>query len=145
MFNPLLTPLLLLLVTGPVPAGDEPRTAGAAVCAGCHTTQADAWSAGPHARALKTLPEARRADAKCVGCHSTGLSPGFQGVQCESCHGPADTHATDRRGRAIGRKGRRFMQVPDAVCHRCHTADAPRQLDLPADRGRVHPLASATP
>lgn len=144
MFNPAATTLLLLLVTGPRPESDDPRLRGAAVCRGCHTEQGDAWAAGPHARALRTLPEARRADARCVGCHTSGLRPALQGVQCESCHGPADTHAT-RRGRAVGRKGKPFMRVPDAVCYMCHTADSPRRLSLPADLSRIHPVKRRTP
>lgn len=139
MFNPVATPLLLLLVAGPTVASDNRRAVGVAVCAGCHATQANAWSAGAHAAALRGLPAARRSDAKCVGCHTTGLSTLLQGVQCESCHGPADTHATNPRGQAVGRKGRPFMTVADAVCFRCHTADAPRRLELPVDRRRIHP------
>ncbi len=137
-----MTSLLLLLIAGPTPASDDPRLAGAAVCAGCHTTQADAWSVGPHAAALRSLPASRRNDAKCVGCHTTGLRPALQGVQCESCHGPADTHAISRTGRATGRKGKPFMRVSDAVCYRCHTSDAPRQLKMPEDRARVHAVAA---
>ena len=143
LFNPAATPLLLLLISGPTAASDDPRLAGAQTCAGCHTTQSDAWAAGRHAAALGRLPSVRQGDAKCIGCHTTGLRPALQGVQCESCHGPADSHATTSGGRAIGRRGRPFMRVPDAVCYRCHTADAPRQLEMPADRARVHPTGAA--
>ncbi len=144
MFNPVATSLLLLVVAGPTPSSDDPRLRGASLCAGCHAPQAEAWAAGPHARAWRGLSAAHRSDARCVGCHTTGMASALQGVQCESCHGPADSHPSAAR---LKRKTTRrpFMRVSDGVCYRCHTADAPRALDMPADRLRVHPPSPSRP
>jgi hypothetical protein len=80
--------------------------AGAQACAACHAEAHKAWSASPHAAAMKTLARSRQQDnPACVGCHSTGRqqggfvsmkkTPQFAGVQCESCHGPSAGHAAN--------------------------------------------------
>lgn len=140
MFNP--TPLLLVVLAPPA-LTDDPRVAGAEACAPCHRDHFDAWRRTPHAAAWERLPAQRRDDLRCVGCHTEGLAEAVRGVQCETCHGPADTHPPERAAAVAVRRGRRFMQVPDAVCFRCHTADAPRDLALPGDRGRIHRVEAA--
>ena len=125
----------------------RPRYAGVAGCT-CHATQEigdafGAWVRSGHARAWVVLQgaQARRvaeavgvegdpqkSDA-CLSCHagaarvdSGAVDPTFRfedGVQCESCHGPAGDHAAARReGRSETRPGLTKPGRDD--CLRCH-------------------------
>ena len=78
------------------------------VCGNCHVGQQGDWEETAHAHAWETLQESGSAQAFCEGCHTVGSrgnlvedeSVGwtatgdvrYQGVQCESCHGPGLTH-----------------------------------------------------
>jgi predicted CXXCH cytochrome family protein len=108
---------------------------------------------------LAASPEGRRADqvgtvmpaeeaADCFACHATGVVRTSQGpdimrlepgVQCESCHGPGETHVAEARGR--GGKGN--LRLPagsgsgahDAVdlmnaCAGCHRATPPEGVEM---------------
>jgi hypothetical protein len=104
-------------------------------CRRCHGEQYGSWQATPHARAFaaldRPLPGKPKAEA-CVSCHATGYgqggfqpdpsSPDFRStpagtpdlvnVQCEACHMQGTLHK--RTGR---------VEVAEAVCRRCHTAE----------------------
>ena len=78
---------------------------GSTACAGCHAEQHTQWRSTPHAHAWKTLQEENRAaDLDCFSCHATGathpqgpqhpaqVTPQYEGVGCEDCHGPGREH-----------------------------------------------------
>jgi peroxiredoxin len=115
---------------------------GADACQSCHEAQHEAWKASSHATAMATLTteEAREhaADAatnvSCVRCHATAEASGpppselshfllEEGVGCESCHGPGETHVAAEGGTgnivALGEDCP--VCVLEALCTRCHT------------------------
>jgi hypothetical protein len=77
---------------------------GVDACAPCHKEIVDQWRMTLHAQAYNTLVKEHKSFyPRCVICHTTGLNypTGFQisdpdrwlsGVQCESCHGPGESH-----------------------------------------------------
>lgn len=138
--------------------GDGGKFMGTKLCRACHTTkksgaQFKIWSKGPHAKAHQALLSdegKKRASAKnvakpeedknCLQCHSPLatlpkelLSPKAQvseGVGCEICHGPAETHVA-REKEALKKRTsvppdqRALLKVSDpekkvALCARCH-------------------------
>jgi 2',3'-cyclic-nucleotide 2'-phosphodiesterase (5'-nucleotidase family) len=102
---------------------------GSDTCAACHTQAFFWWRQTPHGRAFDSLiARGRQLDLDCIGCHVTGYDkPGgstvarldhFQGVGCESCHGPGSSHADNPQAtRTIQRT------VPEPICLSCHDAD----------------------
>jgi len=80
---------------------------GSEKCAQCHTQEHERWKASPHARAFETLEAKQSADNKeCQACHTTGFEQkggfpeggaAFQGVGCESCHGPGGNHVAQAK------------------------------------------------
>jgi len=112
---------------------DAGRKAGlnyvpSATCGKCHKKQFTAWSAGPHARAYKTLQRVKRTgDPNCVTCHTSGFgtkkgfrtlaeTPKLAGVNCQNCH---------RFDITADHKSEDFKQmrprVNAEVCTTCHT------------------------
>lgn len=100
---------------------------GSKSCQGCHSTIYEQWSQTTHASAWNTLVEKGRAlDGACFSCHSTGsglekgpshptqITKALQGVGCESCHGPGQTHIQQPAASNIQRT------VPDSTCVTCH-------------------------
>ena len=85
---------------------------GSESCKACHAKEYEIWANAKHAQAYKTLqaakkPSLREFDPECIICHTTGYRfktgyadpgvpqnqwPKFEGVGCESCHGPASAH-----------------------------------------------------
>ena len=80
-------------------------------CGNCHVSHQTQWSATAHANAWAALPA--DAPAYCVGCHTVNghgngidsaagylkvKTTAYQDVQCESCHGPGETHANNPDG-----------------------------------------------
>jgi len=104
--------------------------AGPDACGACHVAARSSWADSAHAQAFETLPEARRRDARCLGCHTDGTSGG---VSCETCHGPASRHVPP----GGGRRRERTMEVDRATCLRCHTPDAPRPFSWERDSARI--------
>jgi hypothetical protein len=110
---------------GPVhaaPAAPKKAYAGAEACADCHRAAYEQWKATPHARAFDALVKGGQDfNPACISCHVTGYreggfrnfrsTPGFAGVQCESCHGPSGEHAANPAARTPGRAGE---------CRACH-------------------------
>ncbi|UCG75551.1 MAG: hypothetical protein JSV95_12655, partial [Gemmatimonadota bacterium] len=81
---------------------------GRTVCGECHASKQTAWVTTAHADAWNGLQESGHAQAFCEGCHTVNqlgnpdVSEGgwlttsderYYDVQCESCHGPGETHA----------------------------------------------------
>ena len=124
--------LVLLLILGLLVTASAVRSAGlsaefvgAGRCKACHAAAFARWAASPHARASQALPEANRADPRCVQCHGDGDQEAG-GVQCESCHGGGKTYSEkhvmrDRElSRIVG-----LAEQSEKICLRCHTDSAP--------------------
>ena len=87
-----------LQATG-TPAPEGPATyVGPGVCDTCHAAEHDVWSISRHAQAFSSpvFQEDWTKDGSknsCLECHTTGYDSltgkySFEGVTCESCHGP---------------------------------------------------------
>ncbi len=87
--------------------GSNPEYAGASACLDCHGDshpETANWVNTAHASAFTTLKNiGQSTNPDCIGCHTVGYgaptgfineatTPFFTGVQCESCHGPGETH-----------------------------------------------------
>lgn len=116
-------------VAGTPPAySGFPNKVGDPSCAYCHFAPSSEFSETAHARAFELV---RRGNLRfCYTCHTVGygLATGFQntnqtphleGVQCESCHGPADSHANNPR--AI----QPVVTLQSKLCGGCHNAHYP--------------------
>ena len=91
-------------------------------CARCHRKNFAAWKEEAHSRAFETLKtQGDHTNPDCIGCHVTGYRSGgfllsspsrsrdFEGVGCESCHGPGKGHPENR------------MAIPgEKTCAPCH-------------------------
>jgi YVTN family beta-propeller protein len=137
---------------------ERPRYTGVIACAGCHGEAVySLWRLSAHSEAFAILTTERARElateqgisgepagsATCLTCHTTAayatddqVLPGFDpayGVQCETCHGPGESHAAG---------GQPLQLVTEEVCSQCHTgsghASGPRRLDEVTD----HRLAS---
>ncbi|HLP77432.1 MAG TPA: cytochrome c family protein, partial [Candidatus Paceibacterota bacterium] len=88
-------------------SGPSPRYAGAQTCVQCHTNLHTVLNTR-HAQAFDALKKiGQGSNPECLVCHTvgyglpTGYQPGLasatklEGVQCESCHGPAAQHAAN--------------------------------------------------
>jgi len=138
---------------------------GAAKCKNCHSVadngaQFDCWTKSKHSEAFKTLggdaakkiaTEKGIADAqkddKCLKCHVTGFGlaedqfkKGFDrtaGVQCETCHGPGEAHASarmaaagaeekpDPKVRKVVPEGEIQIKTGPELCLGCHNSESP--------------------
>ena len=120
-------------------SGPSPHYAGSQVCAGCHagvhTTVMNTEHAGAFTGAL-FVAQGGQTNTSCLACHTVGygLPTGFssasktpllEGVQCESCHGPAANHAANPDDpTAIPQ-----VELAAQVCGGCHNAKfAPAQV-----------------
>jgi hypothetical protein len=118
------SPLLLVASTTQAAYPEDADYIGNSQCKVCHNAKADGeqwnvWKTMGHANAFEALktPEAKAAAeaagvtgdpseaAQCLQCHVTGYDVETEsapakikledGVQCETCHGPASMHAED--------------------------------------------------
>jgi predicted CXXCH cytochrome family protein len=109
--------------------------AGSAKCAPCHGEAYKVWEHSGHAQAFRDLRARGHAlDPDCVSCHVVGLSskegfysdlktPELAAVGCESCHGPAASHAADPRKVSL-------KKISFQVCYPCHTPDNSPDFDV---------------
>lgn len=110
---------------------------GADKCKSCHKEIHATMKAGPHAKAGESKDVAKD-PAKCMKCHDTGAAltadqkgksfKDGQGVQCESCHGPASKHVKARMADEGGAKvaDDEIVKKPaEAVCVKCHNKESP--------------------
>jgi hypothetical protein len=102
---------------------------GAEACGSCHEAQYKAWRRSAHSMSLARLTKIQRRDRVCQSCHT--MDPGnddprFQGVQCESCHGPGQHYSADyvMRDQTLA-KLLGLEPVQESTCSPCHTADGP--------------------
>jgi hypothetical protein len=118
-----------------VPRTKTAAYAGSQACAKCHAKADKIWRASGHAHALATLEKEKHdRDPDCVGCHVVGLqseqgfrtrtsTPHLANVGCESCHGPAASHAKQP-------KKARLPKVGEAACVKCHTTEQSPNFDF---------------
>jgi hypothetical protein len=141
-------------------AGAEEAThMGNKACKMCHNKssageQWNKWKAMNHAKSIATLQtDEAKAMAKekgvagtpdtapeCLRCHVTAYDVATKaapakivvadGVQCESCHGPASLHIKDGKKRMMSKDESMDMsahiQRPDAAsCTECHNEESP--------------------
>jgi len=147
----------LLAIAALLPAAAQAQAVvGPETCKACHPAAYAAWRESPHARAVESLPERSRSDARCLGCHSPGSGAGLTGVTCEACHGPGRLYAARyvmrdaELARAVG-----LVEPGEKTCLGCHTDSTPslhkfdfkRKLPLIAhpDLPRSRPPAAAPP
>jgi len=102
--------------------------AGWETCRECHEKQYAFIQNQKHGKSWETLVSSKSdGDVTCIGCHSAGFAQSggvyhirqmqpFQGVQCESCHGPGKKHA-EKPNR------HKFRTVTAKSCLKCHTAE----------------------
>lgn len=131
---------------------------GAEVCGACHPAAYEAWSAGPHARALSSLTSVQASDPACRSCHT--LAPRrdaseLAGVQCESCHGAGRKYAPEHVMRDPVLARLMGLEPIDAsTCAGCHRPDTPSARPFSfveavqrvcVNRATASPRAPATP
>jgi YVTN family beta-propeller protein len=124
----------------------EARYVGNDVCRVCHEQAYRVWANSRHARAWMGLaagaakPIAEKdgigtksptLSAKCLACHSTAAAvaeghraPGLRiedGVQCEACHGPGETHSLEEGMPDREATRTANLKMPDEThCLGCH-------------------------
>lgn len=102
---------------------------GAERCRSCHQEEFKLWAQGPHARAMDSLSERERQDARCKQCHtmvSDDPDPSLAGVQCETCHGAGRWYSESWVMRDRELREKLFLVTPDEkTCTRCHTESSP--------------------
>jgi peroxiredoxin len=101
-------------------------------CRICHEKEHIQWSLTTHSNAfLSLVRKGKEEDENCIPCHVMGFgskggydiknkkfSKYFEGVQCESCHGPGSKSCSAfNRGGSIKRKGSDWKKL----CLSCHT------------------------
>ena len=150
--------LLFTIVVGSTAAAAEPpenqQYIGGKRCASCHFEQYASWKKTAHAKAFDVLTAKYQKDQKCLKCHTTGLgqptgyvnqaqTAALAGVTCESCHGPGSEHEkvgqkysttkTLSPEQAQEVKGSIWRILPRNVCIECHTVQAHKASETPAE------------
>jgi hypothetical protein len=112
---------------------------GAERCKLCHRAVFESWARTAHAGATDALSRtAAPGDERCLSCHATAR-PEFEGVQCESCHGPGSDYSAPEvmidpdKAEMAG-----LIRPSLSVCERCHENDEPDH-----ERGFVMPRPEA--
>lgn len=128
---------MLYFLSGPTGDAATARAAGVAghdfvgveTCRTCHEEQYQIWLQGPHAKALAVLSENEKKDMRCLQCHTmipTDLALDYQGIQCETCHGPGRYYSPEHVMRDSDLRSRLLFREPtESTCKSCHTEDSP--------------------
>lgn len=107
-------------------AAQDASFVGALACKPCHVKAFEVWNRSSHSLAQHLLPDERKAELRCLFCHSTDaqrnlLRYRLAGVQCEACHGPGGRHVLSAVKR--GEKDERLTELPkisETTCRECH-------------------------
>ena len=125
-----------------------PKYAGGSTCAECHQVIHNSQMNTAHADAFQALKNlGQQTNPNCLPCHTVGYSlpsgfvseqqtPQLEGVQCESCHGPAAYHRaspyapryrplTASGTNTITINGITYMESSGMICGGCHTRHQP--------------------
>jgi formate-dependent nitrite reductase cytochrome c552 subunit len=96
-------------------------------CKGCHPESYAAWRLSKHARAMESLSEQQRQDARCLSCHAPNVGDRrVDGVSCETCHGGGQYYAASyvmkdpELSRLVG-----LVDPSEKGCRSCHDASSP--------------------
>ncbi|HYV44397.1 MAG TPA: multiheme c-type cytochrome, partial [Myxococcaceae bacterium] len=84
------------MLAGAVSAAELTGTefVGPESCKACHPDAYAAWRQSKHARAIESLSETQRRDARCLSCHSPNLEDRrVESISCETCHGGGQYYA----------------------------------------------------
>jgi len=151
---------VITLISLPVFGQDEKREfIGNRQCKLCHNKAAEGaqwtvWTKTKHRQAFKVLSSEKALEvgknlglekppsesASCLKCHVTGYDEKTQavpaqmkmqeGIQCESCHGPASAHMEG--GKALRMKKDTTIDIANTIhrpdvktCVKCHNAENP--------------------
>ena len=114
----------------PLLALPKGNNVGSEACIGCHK---DVHPKDPHTKAFETLKKEERERTACLRCHATAKKLPAQsvedyhteeGVGCESCHGPGESHVAKPSNDNIIRLGESCSEcVLEALCTSCHTKE----------------------
>jgi YVTN family beta-propeller protein len=156
--------------TGTDEAGEGRKYTGTHACGECHRGptmgyQYSLWRLSPHARgyASLSLPAAARIAAQmgvredpqtaraCLGCHVTGggvevpAMEGFshwEGVGCESCHGPGSDYSPEAIMRdPVASHQSGLQRVGAQTCERCHEKAHGKPFDYATALAQIaHPV-----
>uniref|UniRef100_A0A832I313 Cytochrome c-552/4 domain-containing protein n=1 Tax=Eiseniibacteriota bacterium TaxID=2212470 RepID=A0A832I313_UNCEI len=119
-------------------------------------TKADAKVTAEWAAKMKVEVKGAAKDADgCVGCHVVGHKQGgwpqadatknaaFEGVGCESCHGPGSLHIASK---PADKKATMATAVTAETCTGCHTKEASPNFKFEeAKKTGVHAVPAAAP
>lgn len=104
------------------------KYAGAQACQACHNVQYAKWLKTQHAIAFDDLALVNKAfDPGCIGCHTVGfdeeggyidndVTAHLTGVQCESCHGAAQSHVASGGQQPVANSTWSSLDM----CQQCH-------------------------
>jgi peroxiredoxin len=136
---------------------DEGKFVGSAACQGCHAKEHGIWASSPHAKAFTTLrTQQKDQQAECQGCHSTGFQkPGgfptggasFEGVGCESCHGPGEKHVqpdAPKKGTILALADKCDSCVILQICGSCHDEQNDPRFDFEVEK-KIDLIRHSTP
>lgn len=114
--------------------GSKIKYVGSDSCLMCHTDTHKNWLTSAHSQAFETLKKSGHStDTNCLACHSVGygqpggyqehLTRDFEGVGCESCHGPGEAHVQSKKKQDIRGLGEDCpFCVVEQICLSCHNA-----------------------
>lgn len=116
---------------------------GSKKCKMCHKSKKrgevyQKWEKGPHAKAFESLKKkGKDKDPACLECHVTAFNKGgykvgdanaakFEGVGCESCHGPGSKYKKNSVMKDKKKAMENGLIVPsEDVCKKCHNKKSP--------------------
>lgn len=119
---------------------DDFSYVGVKRCRPCHKGDRkgrvyEKWLESAHSHAIETLKKkGEEKNPKCLPCHTTGFDKGgykiddpnaanFEGVQCESCHGPGSKYkkSSIMKDRKLALENGLF-NITKETCTRCHNS-----------------------
>jgi len=133
----ILIAVCLMVAFSMVYAGDYTYI-GVKKCKMCHKGERkgevyEKWEKGPHVNAFEAIKgKGEEKNPECLKCHTTGFgasgyevgnanAANFEGVQCESCHGPGSAY----KSLSIMKDKKKSMEngliePTEEVCKKCH-------------------------
>jgi hypothetical protein len=107
-------------------------------CKGCHKGERkgnvyETWLSKKHAKAFEGIKaKGEEKNPECLGCHTTAFNKGgykiddpnaanFEGVQCESCHGPGSVYKkiSYMKKRELAMQNG-LIDIKEETCTGCH-------------------------
>lgn len=122
---------------------------GSDKCFDCHKSVHKSWKDSFHSKAFETLKKkGHETNKNCLECHTVGygqkggyqenLSKSFEGVGCESCHGPGEKHIATKKRTDIRSLGKDCpFCVLEQICMSCHDATNDPDFNIYKDLEKV--------